>query len=110
MDILDCYLQRNLARNGGYLDEVQFAVHTDVAEDLHWLSELVSRTPGYRILEVQQETFVEIWKQHMSEPGTLYIKLDDDVVSTKHKSSFPLLILERLIYMTMPFRDLSELS
>ena len=33
-EILDCYLQRNLARNGDWLDAVHFIINTDDQDDL----------------------------------------------------------------------------
>lgn len=44
-DILDCYLRRNLAVNGGFLDEVHFVIHTADQTDVAWLEDLV-KTSG----------------------------------------------------------------
>ena len=48
--ILDCYLQNNLAINGGLLDQVIFTPETGYEEDLDWLYTLVQSTPGYFML------------------------------------------------------------
>ncbi|KAK3077808.1 hypothetical protein LTS18_009203, partial [Coniosporium uncinatum] len=47
IDILDCYLQRNLASNGGYVDEVWYMAHTTKEEDVSWLSSFVQKTEEY---------------------------------------------------------------
>ena len=81
VDILDCYLQRNLVRNGGYLEEVHFLSHTKKQEDVDWLENLVDRTPGYKSIRAEG-SFGDMWKQHVTESDTLYIKIDDDMVCT----------------------------
>lgn len=48
--ILDCYLQSNLAINGGPLDQVIFTPETGYEEDLDRLYALVQSTPGYFML------------------------------------------------------------
>lgn len=48
--ILDCYLQSNLAINGGLLEQVIFTPETGYEEDLDWLYTLVQSTPGYFML------------------------------------------------------------
>ncbi|KAL9091493.1 MAG: hypothetical protein Q9165_004879 [Trypethelium subeluteriae] len=91
VDILDCYLQRNLARNGGYLDEVVFAVHTQNEDDIDWLNRVVERTPGYRTTDVRSSNYGQIWEDHLADPGTLYIKLDDDITYI-HDDAIPHLV------------------
>ena len=49
-EILDCYLQQNLVRNGGLIDRVIFSPETDDAVDLDWLRQTVSKTDGYNVL------------------------------------------------------------
>jgi hypothetical protein len=46
VEILNVYIQRNLRRNGGMIDEVQFLVNTDKQPDLDYLSELLRDNPG----------------------------------------------------------------
>lgn len=86
VDILDCYLRQNLASNGGYVDEVWFMVHTEEKEDIVWLNALVKDVPDYKV--VGQEKGCQsnngrygcLW-EHATADNTLYIKLDDDIVS-----------------------------
>jgi hypothetical protein len=84
--ILDCYLQRNLASNGGYLDKVIFIPETGTEEHLDWLSALVSSTPGYYLLgppgeaniDEQPSTFGRAWA--LAEAGPLYIQISSETV------------------------------
>jgi hypothetical protein len=92
--------QRNLAINGGLLDEVIFAVNTDNEGDLEYLDELIAMSPKYRkhvsgYAEYAQGSWSGSWEP--VEHGNIYIKIDDDVVweflgfkyarSTNHSSS-----------------------
>jgi hypothetical protein len=84
VDILDCYLQQNLASNGGVVDEVWFMVHTTIKEDVEWLKELTDSVDGYRFYDLGDETikgYGYIW-EHAIEDKTIYIKIDDDIVSS----------------------------
>jgi hypothetical protein len=84
--ILDCYLQRNLALNGGYLDKVVFVPETGTEEQLDWLSALVSSTPGYYLLESPEEgppddqvsAFGRAWT--LAQAGPLYIQISSETV------------------------------
>jgi hypothetical protein len=84
--ILDCYLQRNLALNGGYLDKVVFVPEMGTEEELDWLSALVSSTPGYYLLESpgegyvdnQVSTFGPAWT--FAQTGPLYIQMSSETV------------------------------
>lgn len=83
VDILDCYLQQNLAANGGYLDEVVFMAHTKVEEEMAWLEDLVGKNQGhYKIVrqECGKKSFGCLWA-YAVEDKTMYIKIDDDLVS-----------------------------
>lgn len=84
VDFLDCYLQQNLAVNGGYLDEVWFMVHTDIGEDLSYLDTLIEkRGPQYRVImpgECQGFNYACMWNP-VVEDNTIYVKIDDDIVS-----------------------------
>lgn len=84
VDFLDCYLQQNMAVHGGYLDEVWFMVHTDIKEDLAYLDKLIEqRRPQYRIVmpgECQGFNYACMWNP-IVEDNTIYIKIDDDIVS-----------------------------
>lgn len=87
VDFLDCYLLRNLAANGGYLDEVRFMVHTNKEEDVEFLKDLVSkREEHYRIVEggaCEGTSYGCIWDS-VVEDDTIYVKIDDDIVSFCH--------------------------
>jgi len=83
VDILDCYLQRNLAINGGYLDEMMFVVHTDVTQDLGYLQDLVARVPQYKYIELElhdENAGYGPLYETLRENNTIYIKIDDDLV------------------------------
>ncbi|TFB00788.1 hypothetical protein CCMA1212_007443 [Trichoderma ghanense] len=80
VSILDCYLKRNLAKNGGILDGVIFLQRTTDADDLKFLKKLLASEPAY-----------EKWEIDMSEGGfassydriqddVMYVKMDDDIV------------------------------
>lgn len=85
VDFLDCYLQQNLAVNGGYLDEVWFMVHTKTDEDLVYLNELIERRrPQYKVVvpgDCEGFNFACMWNP-VVEDDTIFIKIDDDIVSS----------------------------
>jgi hypothetical protein len=66
------------------LDEVIFAVHTDIQHDLEYLDQLVNSTAAYTKYqqEGEYEWLVGSWEK--VEKGHIYIKIDDDVVSIDH--------------------------
>lgn len=111
VDILDCYLQQNLASHGGYLDEVRFLVHTTNQADLDFLDQLVPRTGGYQIVHFsetcQGQNYSCLWES-LVEDDTIYIKIDDDIaylhhdaipqlVHTRIKQRHPLLVSANII-------------
>lgn len=55
VDILDCYLRRNLAVNGGMLDEVHFLLHTDEDKDKKWLQALVRQSKMEKYYKLKAE-------------------------------------------------------
>lgn len=77
--VLDCYLKKNLLSNGGFLDEVHWAINTANEEDLDYLDELVKTTDAYKKIPIPEFGFISIW-EHAVEPEHMYIKLDDDIV------------------------------
>jgi len=81
VEVLDCYLQRNLKANGGLLDEVIFVVHTDIQEDLDYLETLVPRRPEYSKYEVKgtYRWLAGSWEP-VTDPDAIYVKIDDDVI------------------------------
>jgi len=87
VDFLDCYLQQNMALNGGFLDEVWFMVHTDIADDLAYLRELVEKRVdedyAYKVVKpgnCQGFNYACMWDP-VGEDDTIYVKIDDDIVS-----------------------------
>lgn len=86
VDLLDCYLQQNLASNGGYFDEVWFMAHTKEKDDVTWIEDLVKKTPGYKIVgkgKCEGEKYKCMWN-YAVEDKTIYVKIDDDIVSKLH--------------------------
>ncbi|KAI0098101.1 hypothetical protein F4776DRAFT_650662 [Hypoxylon sp. NC0597] len=98
VDFLDCYLQQNLAANGGYLDEIRFMVHTNKEEDLEYLKDLVSRREEhYRVVEsgpCEGTSYGCIWDS-VVEDNTIYVKIDDDIVFI-HPDAIPQLVHTRI--------------
>ena len=84
MNVLDCYLRKNLVSRGGYLDEVRFMVNTKHKIDLEWLDQLVAEEPLYKKVlgAVGDNAFDNIWS-HLTEDETMYLKIDDDVVRAR---------------------------
>ena len=87
VEILDCYLQRNLKANGGLLDEVIFVVNTEIPEDLDYLNELIPSQKQYRTfipdatLRQSKQDFSHLWVA-VTEKDAIYIKIDDDTVGS----------------------------
>ncbi|KAI1435078.1 hypothetical protein GGR50DRAFT_659301 [Xylaria sp. CBS 124048] len=97
VNVLDCYLQRNLAVNGGFLDEVWFLVHTKIQEDLDYLDGLVKMRDQYKIVnpgECSGFDFACMWNP-VVEDDTIFIKIDDDIVFI-HPDTIPQLVSTRL--------------
>ncbi|KAI0875306.1 hypothetical protein GGS24DRAFT_515627 [Hypoxylon argillaceum] len=99
VDILDCYLQQNLASNGGYLDEVWFMMHTKEKEDIEWLKRLVINNQDYKIIgqedcSANNFKYGCLWKFATGD-NTIYIKLDDDIIYI-HQDAIPQLVHTRL--------------
>ncbi|KAI1751097.1 hypothetical protein F4782DRAFT_506843 [Xylaria castorea] len=99
VDILDCYLQQNLASNGGYLDEVWFMVHTEDEGDIAWLNGLVKEKQGYKIVghndcNKNNKKYGCLW-EYATADNTMYIKLDDDIIYI-HQDAIPQLVHTRL--------------
>jgi hypothetical protein len=77
--VLDCYLRRNLRINGGLLDEVIFAINTDIKEDLDYLNNELLSFPYYRKFQANEHGYLGQWLA-VDERDTIYVKIDDDVV------------------------------
>lgn len=82
VEILNCYLQKNLVENGGMLDEVRWAVNTHNEDDIKWLEEeVLPSSPNYKRVNIGSDNnaqYGKVWET--VEKGHLYIKIDDDVV------------------------------
>ncbi|KAJ9608753.1 hypothetical protein H2200_006524 [Cladophialophora chaetospira] len=81
-EILQCYLERNLVDQGGWLDEVIWVLNTTVDSDITYLQQLLASEPRYRLQEVRSDG-LGIGFHHAYDglaPSSLYIKIDDDVV------------------------------
>jgi hypothetical protein len=73
--------QRNLVKNGGMLDEVIWVVRTTIQEDLAWLDLLLDTEPSYKKWNVEYDADKDYRSAYDKvENGTMYIKIDDDVV------------------------------
>ncbi|KAL4803911.1 hypothetical protein BDV18DRAFT_143451 [Aspergillus unguis] len=75
-EILDCYLQRNLASSGGFLDRVVFMPQKNHTESLGWLASRVAGTPSYAISatgDISLETAG-------GDMNTLFVLIDGDIV------------------------------
>ncbi|KAN0090214.1 hypothetical protein V8E51_018793 [Hyaloscypha variabilis] len=81
VQVLDCYLKRNLKEYGGLLDEVIWSVNTDKEDDLAYLEELVASNSRYRKHEATKkyEWYIGAWEA-VQDPHAIYLKIDDDVV------------------------------
>lgn len=77
----DTKMQRNLAVNGGLLDEVIFVAKTDVQEDLDFLDELLASEPKYYSVHRVNSTGGDYSKMYsVCERGNVYVKIDDDIL------------------------------
>ncbi|KAI0015842.1 hypothetical protein F4780DRAFT_773272 [Xylariomycetidae sp. FL0641] len=97
VDILDCYLQKNLASNGGYLDEVWFMAHTQDPDDMAWVEGLVLENPSYKIVGqgvCEDKKYRCLW-QFATQDKTIYIKIDDDIIFI-HPDTIPQLVHTRI--------------
>jgi len=79
--ILRCYLERNLAVNGGWLDEVHWVRNTDTKDDVDYLHKLIASNPSYKQIEIKETGFIGYGLAWSTlEEGAIYVKIDDDVV------------------------------
>jgi hypothetical protein len=61
------------------LDEVIFAINTDIKEDLDYLDNELLPFPYYRKFTAEEEGYLGQWLA-VNERDTIYVKIDDDVV------------------------------
>ncbi|KAL4939536.1 hypothetical protein BDV06DRAFT_198650 [Aspergillus oleicola] len=77
-EILDCYLRRNLASNGGFLDQVVFLPQTNQSWDLEWLAAMIDETPSYSFSNANASLATFGLADRNS--NTLFVWIDGDVV------------------------------
>ncbi|MCJ1470359.1 hypothetical protein MMC07_009004 [Pseudocyphellaria aurata] len=94
VSILDCYMKQNLVSNGGFLDEVHWAVNTDKDNALKYLDGLIESSEEYQKIVLPGLGFDSVW-EHAVTRGNLYIKIDDDIVYV-HEDAIPNLIYTKL--------------
>ncbi|KAI1921700.1 hypothetical protein LOZ58_004233 [Ophidiomyces ophidiicola] len=94
---LHCYLEKNLVDNGGWLDEVRFFANTKDEKDLAFLDTIIQRSPRYKKITLEKTVWwpehTKLWRQ--VERGTMYIKLDDDIMWLAD-DTIPLLVTTKL--------------
>lgn len=76
VQILECYMRRNLVKNGGWLDSVVWIIHTQVQNDIDFLEKVINEVPEYsqHIVQTYDKAYLNL------DPDTTYVKIDDDVV------------------------------
>lgn len=81
VQILRCFLERNLVANGGWLDEIHWVRNTDYPEDVAFLEEIVASNPVYKLLTIKETGFIGYGLAWSTlQEGAIYVKIDDDVV------------------------------
>ncbi|KAF4468156.1 hypothetical protein FALBO_4974 [Fusarium albosuccineum] len=85
VSILDCYLKRNLVKNGGVLDGVIFVERTRDVEDLSLLSKLLASEEAYEKWHIEmtdEDNFTSGFASSydLIEDDVMYVKIDDDIV------------------------------
>lgn len=92
VDILDCYLQQNLIRNGGYLDGVLFFQNTNDRDDIDYLTQLIEHEPRYKRIDFgdDHDNWEHMWDAYFDD-STMYFKIDDDLVYI-HQSAIPTMV------------------
>lgn len=80
IEVLRCYLERNLVRNGGWLDEVLFIIRPIKDVDRVYLNDLIESVPEYIAYDPPNKkdlSYTKIYSQCRTD--TIYVKIDDDV-------------------------------
>lgn len=67
------------------MDEVHWMANTENEFDLKYLDDLVESVEPYKIFSIAELGYANIWA-HAKEKNTLYIKIDDDMVSWNNRS------------------------
>lgn len=87
--------QRNLAENGGMLDEVIWLARTNKTQDLMWLDKMVATSSSYRRKNITYHGGDYRTSYDLVQNGTMYIKIDDDIVFIED-TTIPTLVESRL--------------
>ena len=70
-----------MVKNGGMLDEVIWIVRTNSSEDVAWLDVLLHTEADYKKWDVKFNDTGDYRSAYdRVENGTMYIKIDDDIV------------------------------
>ncbi|KAK5988603.1 hypothetical protein PT974_10089 [Cladobotryum mycophilum] len=80
VSILDCYLKRNLVKNGGVLDGVIFLERTGDEADLRFLEKLLASEPAYEKWKIDMDGNGYASSYDLIQDDVMYIKMDDDIV------------------------------
>ncbi|KOS16920.1 hypothetical protein ESCO_004912 [Escovopsis weberi] len=80
VSILDCYLKRNLKKNGGVLDGVIFLERTSKEDDVAFLEKLLASEPAYERWKIDMDGEGYASSYDRIQDDTMYIKIDDDIV------------------------------
>ncbi|KAM6505247.1 hypothetical protein FSOLCH5_015166 [Fusarium solani] len=80
---MQCYIERNLADNGGWLDEVLWIVNAQNEEDLRYLDEIISSNPARHKKIIPEKhlstyTYYKAWQ--LLERGKYYLWIDDNAI------------------------------
>lgn len=78
--LLECYLRKNLVSFGGWLDEVIWAANTEDPDDMAYGERISQTAPEYTYLPIKSGGYMAIYSAAFTEPNTIYVKMDDDVV------------------------------
>ncbi|KAL2845320.1 hypothetical protein BJX68DRAFT_133940 [Aspergillus pseudodeflectus] len=88
-EILDCYLQRNLASNKGFLDQVFFIPQTNHTESFEWLITTVEATPSYSISNRNLPTHERLDALYVWIDGAVYLEEHTIPTMVKTKLDHP---------------------
>ena len=87
VSVLDCYLRKNLVKNGGWFDEIHFLINTQDKDDLDWIHQALDEVPQYKGIQMKEGTaswdFESVWRQGLSgasREDAVYVKIDDDLI------------------------------
>jgi len=96
--ILKCYLERNLASNGGFLDKVYWVRNTRIEEDVEYLYEIVASNLAYKQIKIKETGFVRYGLAWTTlKESAIYVKIDDDIVFIVD-DAIPRVVLIKLVH------------